>query len=119
MKGKNGVCWGSWLMICMVLARTPPRALRAEDHSPRWNEHQPCFYDGPGLLAAIHATAALGTADSMIEWRRFDLEAQIYDGALTPKGGQISVPQRPGLGLEPEPNVIPGIFESLAKWICV
>ncbi|WP_328526026.1 mandelate racemase/muconate lactonizing enzyme family protein [Kribbella sp. NBC_00359] len=27
------------------------------------------FYDGPGLLAAIHATAALGTADSMIEWR--------------------------------------------------
>jgi L-alanine-DL-glutamate epimerase-like enolase superfamily enzyme len=31
-----------------------------------------CFYDGPGLLAAIHATAALGTADSMIEWRRFD-----------------------------------------------
>ena len=65
-----------------------------------------CFYDGPGLLAAIHVTSALGTADSMIEWRRFDLEAQIYNGALTPKGGQISVPQRPGLGLEPDPNVI-------------
>ena len=64
------------------------------------------FYDGPGLLAAIHVTSELGTADSMIEWRRFDLEAQIYNGALTPKGGQISVPQRPGLGLEPDPNVI-------------
>jgi L-alanine-DL-glutamate epimerase-like enolase superfamily enzyme len=62
-----------------------------------------CFYDGPGLLAAIHATAALGTADSMIEWRRFDLEAQSYDGALTPKGGGISVPQDPGLGLELTP----------------
>ena len=36
------------------------------------------FYYGPGLLAAIHATAALGTADSMIEWRCFDLEAQLY-----------------------------------------
>ena len=65
-----------------------------------------CFYDGPGLLAAIHATSALGTADSMIEWRRFDLEAQIYAGALTPKGGRISVPQGAGLGLDPDPNVI-------------
>ena len=33
------------------------------------------FYDGPGLLAAIHLTAACGTVDSMIEWRRFDVEA--------------------------------------------
>jgi len=29
-----------------------------------------CFYDGPGLLAAIHATAALGSADAMIEQHR-------------------------------------------------
>jgi L-alanine-DL-glutamate epimerase-like enolase superfamily enzyme len=65
-----------------------------------------CFYDGPGLLAAIHVTSALGTTNSMIEWRRFDLEAQIYDGALAPKGGRISVPQNPSLGLEPDPNVI-------------
>jgi L-alanine-DL-glutamate epimerase-like enolase superfamily enzyme len=64
------------------------------------------FYDGPGLLAAIHATAALGTADSMIEWRWFDLEATIYGDALSPKGGRISVPQGPGLGLAPDPDVI-------------
>lgn len=64
------------------------------------------FYDGPGLLAAIHATAALGTADSMIEWRWFDLEAAIYGDALSPKGGRISVPQGPGLGLDPDPDVI-------------
>ena len=43
------------------------------------------FYDGPGLLAAIHATAALGTADAMIEWRYFDLQAQIYGSALVPR----------------------------------
>jgi hypothetical protein len=39
------------------------------------------FYDGPGLLAGIHVPAALGTADTMIEWRFFDLEAQIFQGA--------------------------------------
>jgi L-alanine-DL-glutamate epimerase-like enolase superfamily enzyme len=64
------------------------------------------FYDGPGLLAAIHATAALGTADSMIEWRWFDLEATIYGSALSPKAGRISVPQGPGLGIDPDPEVI-------------
>jgi len=64
------------------------------------------FYDGPGLLAAIHATAALGTPDSMIEWRWFDLEATIYGDKLSPKAGRISVPQGPGLGIDPDPHVI-------------
>jgi L-alanine-DL-glutamate epimerase-like enolase superfamily enzyme len=64
------------------------------------------FYDGPGLLAAIHTTAALGTTDSMIEWRRFDLEAAIYDNAFTPHNGRISVPNTPGLGIDPDPDVI-------------
>lgn len=64
------------------------------------------FYDGPGLLAAIHATAALGSADSMIEWRWFDLEATIYGAALQPKRSRIAVPQGAGLGLDPDPDVI-------------
>jgi L-alanine-DL-glutamate epimerase-like enolase superfamily enzyme len=64
------------------------------------------FYDGPGLLAAIQVTAALGTADAMIEWRRFDLEAELYGGLLSPKQGRISVPQSPGMGMEPDPEVI-------------
>jgi L-alanine-DL-glutamate epimerase-like enolase superfamily enzyme len=64
------------------------------------------FYDGPGLLAAIHAAAALGTADSMMEWRWFDLEATIYGGAFSPKRGRIAVPQGPGLGIDPDPDVI-------------
>lgn len=64
------------------------------------------FYDGPGLLAALHATAALGSADSMIEWRRFDLEASVYGDALTPKAGRICVPQGPGLGIDPDPDVV-------------
>jgi L-alanine-DL-glutamate epimerase-like enolase superfamily enzyme len=64
------------------------------------------FYDGPGLLAAIHVTAALGTADAMIEWRYFDLEAQIYGDALVTKHGRVAVPQGPGLGIDPDPDVI-------------
>ncbi len=64
------------------------------------------FYDGPGLLAAVHATAALGTANSMIEWRWFDLEATIYGHALRPKHSRISVPQGAGLGIDPDPDVI-------------
>ena len=64
------------------------------------------FYDGPGLLAAIHVAAALGTADTMIEWRWFDLEATIYGAALSPKHGRISVPQGPGLGIDPDPDVV-------------
>ena len=63
------------------------------------------FYDGPGLLAAIHTTAALGSAASMVEWRYFDLEAQLY-GSLMPVDGHIPVPQGPGLGLEPDQDVI-------------
>lgn len=51
-------------------------------------------------------TAALGTADSMIEWRFFDLEAQIYGGALTTKDGRVQVPQGPGLGIDPDSDVI-------------
>lgn len=65
-----------------------------------------CFYDGPSRLAVIHAIAALGTADAMVEWRYFDLEAQLYGGAVMPVNGRISVPQRPGLGIDPDPNVI-------------
>lgn len=64
------------------------------------------FYDGPGLLAAIHVTAALGSADSMIEWRYFDLEARILGGGITPARGRINVPRGPGLGLDPDPEVV-------------
>jgi L-alanine-DL-glutamate epimerase-like enolase superfamily enzyme len=58
------------------------------------------------LLAAIHATAALGTADSMIEWRWFNLEASIYGDALRTKQGRISVPQGAGLGIDPDTDII-------------
>ena len=64
------------------------------------------FYDGPGLLAGVHASAALGGADSLVEWRYFDLEAQLYGDAIIPKNGAIAVPQGLGLGIEPNRDVI-------------
>jgi L-alanine-DL-glutamate epimerase-like enolase superfamily enzyme len=64
------------------------------------------FYDGPGLLAAIQVMAALGAVDAMIEWRYFDLEARVYGQALDPERGRVKVPQGPGLGIDPDPEVI-------------
>jgi L-alanine-DL-glutamate epimerase-like enolase superfamily enzyme len=64
------------------------------------------FYDGPGLLASVHASAALGGGKSLVEWRFFDLAAQLYGDAIVPKEGHIAVPQGPGLGLEANLDVI-------------
>ena len=64
------------------------------------------FYDGPGLLASVHASAALGGPKSLVEWRYFDLEAQLYGDAIIPRHGRIDVPQGPGLGIEPNPDVL-------------
>jgi L-alanine-DL-glutamate epimerase-like enolase superfamily enzyme len=63
------------------------------------------FYDGPGLLAGIHVNAALGRG-SLVEWRYFDLEARLYGDAVLPAEGAIAVPTGPGLGAEPDPDVI-------------
>jgi L-alanine-DL-glutamate epimerase-like enolase superfamily enzyme len=64
------------------------------------------FYDGPGLLASVHASAALGGPNALVEWRYFDLEAQLYGDAIIPSNGAIAVPKGPGLGIEPNQDVI-------------
>lgn len=63
------------------------------------------FYDGPGLLAAVHVNAALGR-DSLVEWRYFDLEARLYGGHMIPREGSIEVPDGPGLGFDPDPEIV-------------
>jgi L-alanine-DL-glutamate epimerase-like enolase superfamily enzyme len=83
--------------LCKVFAVAANRNVTVMPHT---------FYDGPGLLAAIHATAVLGTADAMIEWRCFDLEARIYGDSLTAERGRVLVPQGPGLGMDPDPEVV-------------
>ena len=83
--------------LCKVFQVAASRGVAVMPHT---------FYHGPGLLAAVHVTAALGTADSMVEWRYSDLEARAYGAALTPEQGRIRVPQGPGLGLDPDPDVL-------------
>jgi L-alanine-DL-glutamate epimerase-like enolase superfamily enzyme len=83
--------------LCKVFQVAAARGVTVMPHT---------FYHGPGLLAAVHITAALGTADSMIEWRYSGLEAWPYGPALTPEHGQIRVPDGPGLGLDPDPGVL-------------
>ncbi len=36
----------------------------------------------------------------------FDLEAQIYGDTFVPREGYLDLPQSPGLGLDPDPNVL-------------
>ncbi|CAG4921952.1 enolase C-terminal domain-like protein [Paraburkholderia saeva] len=64
------------------------------------------FYDGPGHLASVHASAALGGPGALVEWRYFDLEAQPYGDAIVLHDGAIAVPQGVGLGLEPNHEVV-------------
>jgi hypothetical protein len=62
-----------------------------------------------GRYLSPHATisaSGLGTIESMVEWRWFDLEAIIYGDALTPRRGRIPVLHGPGLGPEPYPHVL-------------
>ena len=83
--------------LCKVFQVAAARGVTVMPHT---------FYHGPGLLAAVQVTAALGTPDSMIEWRHSALEADPYGGAVTPARGRITVPQGPGLGLDPDPDVL-------------
>jgi L-alanine-DL-glutamate epimerase-like enolase superfamily enzyme len=64
------------------------------------------FYHGPGLLAAVHVTAALGAPGAYVEWRHSALQALPYGTALLPDGGRLQVPLGPGLGLDPDPDVL-------------
>jgi L-alanine-DL-glutamate epimerase-like enolase superfamily enzyme len=63
------------------------------------------FYDGPAFLAGLHVNAALGK-DPLVEWRFFDIETPMLGAGLRPQGGRINVPQTPGLGIDPDPDVI-------------
>jgi L-alanine-DL-glutamate epimerase-like enolase superfamily enzyme len=64
-----------------------------------------CAIFGPGQVATIHLTAAQ-RQPPLLERLYCDFEAELYCGATTPKGGKVSVPGGPGLGLDPDPDVI-------------
>jgi L-alanine-DL-glutamate epimerase-like enolase superfamily enzyme len=65
--------------------------------------HSPYF--GPGFLATLQLMAAL-PEPGMVEWFYLDREACLYGEAIAPAAGRITVPGGPGLGIEPDPQVI-------------
>jgi L-alanine-DL-glutamate epimerase-like enolase superfamily enzyme len=66
--------------------------------------HSPYF--GPGFLATLQLAAARGQPGAMIERYHMDLEASLYGELIDPVSGAFAVPQGPGLGRDPDPQVI-------------
>jgi L-alanine-DL-glutamate epimerase-like enolase superfamily enzyme len=62
-------------------------------------------YFGPGLLASIHVCAAQAN-EVWIERFYCDFDATPLGDAINPKQGRMAVPQGPGLGIDPDPEVL-------------
>jgi D-galactarolactone cycloisomerase len=78
-------------------------AALAEAHSVRLVPH--CAYFGPGYLASMHLNASLAP-DVPFERIFVDLEASPYHELITAPGGTVRVPDGPGLGRDPDQEVM-------------
>jgi L-alanine-DL-glutamate epimerase-like enolase superfamily enzyme len=64
-----------------------------------------CFYFGPGFLASLHLAAAFAP-EGAFELFFGDLQASPYHDAVRARQGRLSVPPGPGLGLDPDMEVL-------------
>jgi D-galactarolactone cycloisomerase len=64
-----------------------------------------CPYFGPGFIASLHLTAAV-LAGTPVERLFVDLEASPMGRWVDAKNGEMRVPQGPGLGVDPDPELI-------------
>ena len=78
-------------------------AALAEAHGVALMPHAPYF--GPGFLATLQLMAAL-PGSGMAEWLYVSREACLYGAAIAPARGRFHLPEGPGLGAEPDPDVI-------------
>ena len=79
-----------------VAALAAARGVKLAPHSP---------YFGPGALATLHLIAALAP-EARFEYFYLQADAWLYGDRLTPRRGELEVPQAPGLGAEPDPDVV-------------
>ncbi|MBC7779180.1 MAG: mandelate racemase/muconate lactonizing enzyme family protein, partial [Proteobacteria bacterium] len=86
-------------------------AERARRHGVRVVAHSPYF--GPGLLATLHLSYALlgtdsaqGGAAAPIEYSFCELGENPLHRALAVVDGTIALPDRPGLGADPDPSTL-------------
>jgi L-alanine-DL-glutamate epimerase-like enolase superfamily enzyme len=63
-----------------------------------------CPYLGPGFLASLHLTVPLG--DAPVERIAVELEASPFGDWIDAKDGEMRVPQGPGLGCDPDAELI-------------
>lgn len=75
---------------------TAAAGLKTAHHAP---------YFGPGALATLHCLGA-APSEEYFEYLYVDREASLYGDALTPTSGRIAIPNGPGLGVEPDDEVI-------------
>ena len=64
-----------------------------------------CAYFGPGFLASLHLHARLAPHEPF-ERLFMDLEANPFHDAVVAQGGRMAVPQGPGLGHDPDPEIL-------------
>ena len=76
---------------------------RAKAHGVQLAPHSPYF--GPGAVATLHLIAALST-EARFEYFYLWPEGKLFGAALDPVGGVLDVPAGPGLGVDPDPEVI-------------
>ncbi|HYZ30998.1 MAG TPA: mandelate racemase/muconate lactonizing enzyme family protein [Crenalkalicoccus sp.] len=79
-----------------VIALAEARGVEVVPHSP---------YFGPGFLATLHLAAAL-LERPMIEVLWLEMEANPFDPWVRPQDGMVAVPTGPGLGCDPDPEVL-------------
>lgn len=65
--------------------------------------HSPYF--GPGFIATLHIIAAM-PEKPLVEVLWLDMEANPFHSFVVPFGGRLKVPQGPGLGCDPDPEIV-------------
>jgi L-alanine-DL-glutamate epimerase-like enolase superfamily enzyme len=74
-----------------------------EAHGVAVAPHSPYF--GPGFVATLHIAAAR-MEKPLIEVLWLEMEANPFDPWVRAKNGKLSLPQGPGLGCEPDLDVL-------------
>jgi len=64
-----------------------------------------CAYFGPGFLASLHLAAAVAPT-APFERLFVDLEASPYHDLVEAKRGLVTVPDAPGLGRDPDLDIL-------------
>ena len=78
-------------------------AALAQKNGVKLAPHSPYF--GPGALATLHLIAALAP-DARFEYFYLEADAWLYGALLAPRRGKLDVPGAPGLGADPDPELV-------------